>query len=78
MQCISLFIDIAKVADFRWKNDDISRIRRVCHVIYMFSLSSLSEVNCAKFDYYRVCMTDFREKVLPEKVVLVLVINIRY
>ena len=34
MQSISVFLDITKVTDFRWKNADVSRMRAVCHVIY--------------------------------------------
>ena len=36
MQSISVVLDIAKVADFRWKNADVSRTDGVCHVIFMF------------------------------------------
>ena len=41
---LSIFPDIAKFADFRWKNADISRTQGVCHVIYIFLGSSLSKV----------------------------------
>ena len=34
MQSISIFLDITKVADFCWKNADVSRTQKVCHVIY--------------------------------------------
>ena len=37
-------LDIAKSADFRWKNADISRTLGVCHVIHIFFGSSLGEV----------------------------------
>ena len=38
--CISY---IAKFADFRWKNADVSRTQRVCHVIHIFFGSSLGK-----------------------------------
>ena len=44
MQSISVFLDIAKFADFRWKNADVSRTQGVCHVIYIFFESSLGKV----------------------------------
>ena len=40
MQSISVFLDTAKSADFRCKNDDVSRTQGVCHVIYIFFGSS--------------------------------------
>ena len=43
-QSISVFLDIAKVADFRWKNADISRTQGECHVIHIFFGSSLGYV----------------------------------
>ena len=36
----SAFLDIAKFADFQWKNTDASRTHRVCHVIPIFLGSS--------------------------------------
>ena len=36
MQSLSVFRDITKVADFRWKNADVSRTQGVCHTIYAF------------------------------------------
>ena len=44
MQSISVFLDIAKFADFRWKNADVSRTQGVCHMIYIFFGSSLDKV----------------------------------
>ena len=41
MQSTSVFLDITKVADFRWKNADVSntyRVRRVIYVFFGFSL----------------------------------------
>ena len=35
MQSLSVFLDIAKFADFRWKNTDVSRTQGVCHVIHI-------------------------------------------
>ena len=36
IQSISVFLDIAKFADFWWKNANVSRTQAVCHVIYIF------------------------------------------
>ena len=44
MQSISVFLDVAKFADFRLKNRDISRTQGVCHVIYIFKGFSLGKV----------------------------------
>ena len=44
MQSISVFSDIAKFADFRWKNADDTSTQGVCHVIHMFFGSSLGKV----------------------------------
>ena len=44
MQCISVFFDIRKVADFWSKNADVSRTQGVCHMIYIFLGSSLGKV----------------------------------
>ena len=44
MQSISVFFDITKIADFWWKNADVSRTQGVCHVIYIFLGSSLGKV----------------------------------
>ena len=35
-QSIPVFLDIVKLADFRWKNADISKTQGVCHVINRF------------------------------------------
>ena len=40
----SVFLDITKIADFRWKNADVTRTPGVCHVIYMFFGSNLGKV----------------------------------
>ena len=44
MQSIAVFLDIEKLADFQWKNADVNRTQVVCHVIYVFSGSSLGKV----------------------------------
>ena len=36
MQSLSVFLDIAKFADFWWKNADVSRTQGVHHVIHIF------------------------------------------
>ena len=41
---LSVFLDIVKFANFRWKNADVSRIQGVCHVIHIFFGSSLGKV----------------------------------
>ena len=38
-----------KIADLRWKIADISRTHRMCHVIYIFSGSSLGKVTVQSF-----------------------------
>ena len=44
IQFISVFLDIAKFADFRLKNADASRTQGVCYVIHISYGSSLSKV----------------------------------
>ena len=44
MQSISVFSNVAKFADFRWKNADFSRTQAMCHVIHIFFGSSLGKV----------------------------------
>ena len=39
-----VFLDVAKFADFWWKNADTSRNQGMCHVIYIFSGFSLDKV----------------------------------
>ena len=41
MQSITVFFDITKVADFRWRNADVSRAQEACHENYIFFGSSL-------------------------------------
>ena len=36
MKSISVFLDIAKYADFWWKNADVSRTQGVCHATHIF------------------------------------------
>ena len=40
----NLEADITKIADFRWKSADVSRIQEVYHMIYVFFGSSLGKV----------------------------------
>ena len=44
MQSISVFLDIAKFADFLWKNVDVSRTRDTCNVIQIIFGYSLGKV----------------------------------
>ena len=62
MQSISVFLEIAKFADFQWRYPDVSRTQEMCHMIHIFFGFSL-EVKCnsAKFHYCRIYVTDFRE-----------------
>ena len=39
-----VFVDIAKFADFQWKNADVSRTQGMCHVIDTFVGSSFGKV----------------------------------
>ena len=61
MQCISVFLDTAKFADFRWKNADVSRTPGECHVVHISFGFSLDKVNSAKFHHCRICVTDLRK-----------------
>ena len=44
MESISVFLDIAKLADFWRKNADVSRIQEVFHVIHIVLGTSLGKV----------------------------------
>ena len=44
MESISVFLDVAKFADFRSKNADVSRTHAVCHVIHIVFGKSLAKV----------------------------------
>ena len=44
MQSVSVFLDIAKFADFQRKNANVSRPQGVCHAIHIFFGSSLGKV----------------------------------
>ena len=44
MQSKSVFLDIAKFADFWRKNVDVSRTQEMCQVIHTFFGSSLGKV----------------------------------
>ena len=41
---MSVFLDIAKFANFQWKNADVSITQGLCHVIHMLFGSSLGKV----------------------------------
>ena len=43
MKSISVFLDIAKFANFRWKNADVSKTQGVYHVIIIFFGSYLGK-----------------------------------
>ena len=61
MQSISVFLDIAKFADFQWKNADVSRTQGcVTWFIYFLDLLRV-RYNCANFHHCRICVTDLRE-----------------
>ena len=44
MQSISVFLDIAKLADFWRKYADVSRTQCLCHVVFISFGSSLCKV----------------------------------
>ena len=44
MQSVSVVLYITKVADYPWKNVDVIRTQRVCHVIDTFCRSCLGKV----------------------------------
>ena len=44
VQSLSVFLDIAKLADLQSKNADVSRTQQLCHVIDIFFGSSLVKV----------------------------------
>ena len=44
IQSVSVFLDVAKFADFKWKNADVCRTQRLCHVIYIIFGFSLGKV----------------------------------
>ena len=52
MQSISVFLDIAKFTNFWCKNADANRTQEVCHVIYLFSRSSLGKVELKFHDKF--------------------------
>ena len=62
MPFIPVFPEILKIADFRWKNADVSRTQR-CVTWFMYFLDLLQvRYNCAKFHQCTICVTDFRER----------------
>ena len=44
MQSITVLPDRTKIADFRRKNAEVSRILGLCHVTYVFFGSSLGKI----------------------------------
>ena len=68
MQFLSVFLknnknitNITEIADFWWKNTDVSR-KGVCHMIYTFFGSFLEKVlKSAKFHPCGICIIGFRE-----------------
>ena len=44
MESLPVYHDIAKFADFQWKNPDISRTKRLLHVIHIIFRSDLGKV----------------------------------
>ena len=44
IQSAFVFIDITKIADFGWRNADVSRTQGMCHVICIFVGSSLCKI----------------------------------
>ena len=44
MGSISVFLDIAKFANYRYKNADANRTQGVCHVIHIVFRASLGKV----------------------------------
>ena len=51
MQFLSEFLNIVKIPNFYWKNVDISRTRKICHVIYTFFGSYLGEVQLRQVSF---------------------------
>ena len=50
MQCVSVFLNVAKFADFRWQTaDDVSRTQGVCHVIHIFECSNEVSPNTSRY-----------------------------
>ena len=48
-KCIPVFLDIAKFADFWFKNLDVSRNQGVCYVIHIFLTSYLGKLKVPIF-----------------------------
>ena len=49
MQCILVFLDITKVADFEWKNPDVMLMSRWCHVCFFWSSKSVLRFITAEY-----------------------------
>ena len=62
MQFLSVFLNVTKVTDFRWRNASFSKLK-YCVTLFIYFLDFLYvRYNCAKFHHCRICVTDFREK----------------
>ena len=60
MQYITVFLDLAKFTDFRWKNKNVSRTQGVCQEIHIFFGSSLGKVQLCQVSSFGICVTIFR------------------
>ena len=54
MQFLSVFHDIAKIANFWWKNADASSTQVVCHMIYLFSGFALANDGITMLSFINV------------------------
>ena len=54
MQFLSVFQDIAKIANFWWKNADASSTQVVCHMIYLFSGFALANDGITMLSFINV------------------------
>ena len=62
MQFSILFLDITKIADFKWKNTYLSRIQEfVTEFIFFLDLFRV-RCNYVKFHDFGMYVTDFRER----------------
>ena len=61
IQSMSLFLDIAKGADFQCKNHDVNKTQGMYYVIYIFLDLFYASYNCAKFHHCKTYAIDFTE-----------------
>ena len=66
MQSISVFLDISKYVDFRWKNPDVSRTQEVCHVTPIFLGSFLGMLYLCQVS----SLEDICDRAAPKKLIL--------